>query len=247
MRDAFNFTCDEYIFYGGYPGAASLIKDQHRWERYIRDSLIETTISRDILLLTRVDKPALLRRLFELGCLYSGQIISYNKILGQVQDAGNTTTLAHYLELLSAAGMVTGLQKFSNQAIRVRGSSPKMQVLNTALVTAQTGLDISEARKDTEYWGRLVESAVGAHLANAEMTGLGSLYYWRDHNREVDFVFKIGRKLTAIEVKSGRAPDTLPGMMAFSGVYKPNRKLLVGTGGIAVENFLSETVEHWIK
>ncbi len=247
MRDAFNFTCDEYIFYGGYPGAASLIKDQHRWERYIRDSLIETTISRDILLLTRVDKPALLRRLFELGCLYSGQIISYNKILGQVQDAGNTTTLAHYLELLSAAGMVTGLQKFSNQAIRVRGSSPKMQVLNTALVTAQTGLDISEARKDTEYWGRLVESAVGAHLANAEMTGLGSLYYWRDHNREVDFVFKIGRKLTAIEVKSGRAPDTLPGMMTFSGVYKPNRKLLVGTGGIAVENFLSETVEHWIK
>lgn len=247
MRDAFNFTCDEYIFYGGYPGAASLIKDQHRWERYIRDSLIETTISRDILLLTRVDKPALLRRLFELGCLYSGQIISYNKILGQVQDAGNTTTLAHYLELLSAAGMVTGLQKFSNQAIRVRGSSPKMQVLNTALVTAQTGLDISEARKDTEYWGRLVESAVGAHLANAEMTGLGSLYYWRDHNREVDFVFKIGRKLTAIEVKSGRAPDTLPGMMAFSGVYKPNRKLLVGTGGIAVEDFLSEAVEHWIK
>lgn len=247
MRDAFNFTCDEYIFYGGYPGAASLINDQRRWERYIRDSLIETTISRDILLLTRVDKPALLRRLFELGCLYSGQIVSYNKILGQVQDAGNTTTLAHYLELLSAAGMVTGLQKFSNQAVRVRGSSPKMQVLNTALVTAQAGLDISEAKKDTEFWGRLVESAVGAHLVNAQTSGLGSLYYWRDRNREVDFVFKIGRKLTAIEVKSGRAPDTLPGMMAFSDVYKPHRKLLIGTGGIAIEDFLSETVEHWIK
>ncbi len=247
MRDAFKFSCDDFIFYGGYPGAASLIKDQHRWERYIRDSLIETTISRDILLLTRVDKPALLRRLFELGCLYSGQIVSYNKILGQVQDAGNTTTLAHYLELLSAAGMLTGLQKYSTQAVRVRGSSPKLQVLNTALITAQAGLDIKEAKKDTEFWGRLVESAVGAHLANAQSSGLGSLYYWRDNNREVDFVFKFGRKLTAIEVKSNRAPYTLPGMAAFSEAFKPNRKLLVGTGGITVEEFLRKPVEHWIK
>ena len=109
MRDAFGWDVDQYVYFGGYPGAAALIEDRQRWARYIVESLIETTLSRDILLMTRVDKPALLRRLFLLGCDYSGQILSYQKMLGQLQDAGNTTTLAHYLELLAGAGMLKGV------------------------------------------------------------------------------------------------------------------------------------------
>lgn len=247
MRSAFGWTLDQFLFYGGYPGAAPLVKEPERWTRYIKDSLIETTISRDVLLLTRVDKPALLRRLFELGCAYSGQVLSYQKMLGQLQDAGNTTTLAHYLELLAGAGMVAGLQKFTGGAARQRGSSPKLQVLNTALLGAQSRLTIEEARADPSFWGRVVESAVGAHLANAAAAGACELFYWRDRNREVDFVVRAGRAVTAIEVKSGRTRETLPGMEAFAAAFKPARRLLVGGDGIALEEFLSRPVEQWVN
>src|SRR5947208_7340798 len=206
MRAAFDFSLEEYIYFGGYPGAASLVGEPARWRRYMLDALIETTIARDVLLLPRLDKPALLRRLFELGCRYSGQVLSYTKMLGQLQDAGNATTLAHYLDLLGGAGMVTGLQKYAGKAVRQRGSSPKLQVMNTALMTAQSGLSPDEARVDREFRGRLVESAVGAHLANAAAGGACELFYWRERNREVDFVVRAGRTVIAIAVKSGRAP-----------------------------------------
>ncbi len=247
MREAFGFTVEDYLVFGGYPGAAPLIGDSERWVRYVRDALIETTISRDVLLLTRVDKPALLRRLFELGCRYSGQVLSYTKMLGQLQDAGNTTTLAHYLELLAGAGMLTGLQKYAGSAARSRGSSPKLQVLNTALMTAVLGFTPVEVHVQRELWGRIVESAVGAHLAGAAAAGECSLYYWRDRNREVDFVVENGRRLVAIEVKSGRRPDALPGLEAFAAAFKPGRTLLVGGDGIPVEEFLSRPVRHWIE
>lgn len=246
MEEAFGWDVERYIHFGGYPGAAPLIDDEDRWARYIRDSLIETTIARDVLLLTRVDKPALLRRVFELACRYSGQILSYNKMLGQLQDAGNTTTLAHYLELLAAAGMVTGLQKYAGQEARRRASSPKLQVLNTALATAQSGRTFDDARSDPEYWGRLVESAVGAHLANAAMADTLEVYYWRHRNKEVDFVVEMDGVVTAIEVKTGRATDTLPGMDAFVDAFGPDRTLLVGSGGIEVEEFLTAPVERWV-
>jgi len=247
MRDAFGWSLDEYLFYGGYPGAAPLIRDPARWSRYVLDSLIETTIARDVLLLSRVDKPALLRRLFQLGCSYSGQILSFTKMVGQLQDAGNTVTLAHYLELLAAAGMLTGLPKYAGETVRQRGSSPKLQVLNNALMTAQSGLTLRDARADPEYWGRVVESAVGAHLANAAAVGVCQLFYWRERNREVDFVTQAGRKLVAIEVKSGRSPRTQPGLGAFAEAFKPQRSLLVGGDGIAIEEFLLQPVEHWVK
>lgn len=247
MRSCFGWDLDTYLFYGGYPGAAPLITDPQRWSRYILDALIETTISRDVLLLTRVDKPALLRRLFDLACSYSGQILSYTKMLGQLQDAGNTTTLAHYLALLAGAGMVIGMPKFSGSTVRRRGSSPKLQVLNTALMTAPLGLSMDEARSDRSFWGRLVESAVGAHLANAQNAGTCKVFYWRERNREVDFVVQAGRSLTAIEVKSGRARGTLPGMDAFSAAFKPTRKLLVGGDGIPIGKFLEKPVEEWVK
>ena len=246
MRAAFGWSLDQYVFYGGYPGAAPLTGDPARWSRYIIDSLIETTLARDVLLLSRVDKPALLRRLFQVGCSYSGQVLSFTKMLGQLQDAGNATTLAHYLDLLAGAGMVTGLQKYAGESVRQRGSSPKLQVFNTALMTAPSGLDLGAARADPELWGRLTESAVGAHLANAAAIGEVSLYYWRDRGKEVDFVVRAGRTLTAIEVKSGRAREAYPGMEAFAAAFRPQRLLLIGAGGIALEEFLARPLAHWV-
>ena len=246
MQTAFGWSLEQYLFYGAYPGAAPLARHPARWSRYIRDSLIETTIARDVLLLSRVDKPALLRRLFELGCVYSGQILSYTKMLGQLQDAGNTTTLAHYLDLLTGAGMLTGLQKYAGAAVRRRSSSPKLQVLNTALMTAGCGLTLAKARADRELWGRLVESAVGAHLANAAGGGSCKVFYWRDRNREVDFVVRADQAMTAIEVKSGRSRHTPSGITAFANAFRPTRTLLVGGDGIAVDEFLSKPVEHWV-
>ncbi len=246
MRDAFGFSLEEFLFFGGYPGAAPLHADVTRWSRYVRDAIIEPTLGRDVLLLTRVDKPALLRRLFELGCLYSGRILSFTKQLGQLQDAGNTTTLAHYLDLLDAAWMLTGLQKYAGDQARIRRSSPKFQIYNTALFTAQAGLTPDELHTDPDFRGRLVESAVGAHLANAAAAGLGRLHYWRQGDLEVDFVFRRGARVTAVEVKSGRATDSGRGMDAFASAYNPHRRLVVGTGGMALETFLSTPVEDLV-
>jgi hypothetical protein len=246
MKAAFRWPLEKYLFFGGYPGAASLVRTPARWAGYIRESLIETTVARDVLLLSRVDKPALLRRLFELACHYSGQVLSYTKMLGQLHDAGNTTTLAHYLDLLADAGMVRGIPKFAGEAVRSRGSSPKLQVLNTGLMTALTGLTPDQARKDREFWGRLVESAVGAHLANVAAVGSCELFYWRDRNREVDFVVRAGRNLTAIEVKSGRPREARLGLAAFCAAFRCKRTLLVGGDGIPVEQFLSRSVEDWL-
>ena len=246
MRAAFGLTLDQYLFFGGYPGAAPLAIDPARWARYIKDALIETTIARDVLLLARVDKPALLRQLFELGCRYSGQILSYTKMLGQLHDAGNTTTLAHYLDLLAGAGMLTGLQKYSRAAIRQRGSSPKLQVLNTALMTAQSGLTPDEARSDTDFWGRLTESAVGAHLANAAAVGACAVSYWREAHREVDFVLTAGRRVAAIEVKSGRRRESLAGLTAFSTAHRSARTIVVGADGVSLETFLLRPAEEWV-
>ena len=247
MREAFGWNLEQYIFYGAYPGSAELITEPERWRRYIVDSLIETTISRDILLLNRVDKPALLRQLFHLGCAYSGQILSYQKMLGQLTDAGNTVTLAHYLELLQGAGMVAGLSKYAHGLVRQRGSSPKLQVLNTALMTAQDNRTATEARQDGNYWGRLVESCVGAHLLNTSFGTNIELTYWRERNQEVDFVLRQGKTTVAIEVKSGRRAESLPGMEAFAKHFKLKRKLLVGGQGIELVEFLTKPAHYWVQ
>ncbi len=246
MREAFGCKFEEYVFYGAYPGAAELIGDAERWRRYILDSLIETTISRDILLLTRVDKPALFRRLFQLGCAYSGQILSYQKMLGQLVEAGNTTTLAHYLELLQGAGMLAGLSKYAHGQVRQRGSSPKVQVMNTALMSAQDHRSLKEARQDGDHWGRLVESCIGAHLLNSSLGTNIQVAYWRERNHEVDFVLHQGKSTVAIEVKSGGRREVFPGMEAFARQFKPRRQLQVGGQGIPLEEFLSKPAAHWL-
>lgn len=237
MKAAFGWDLNQYLFYGGYPGAASFISDELRWKRYIADSLIEPTISRDILLLNRIDKPALLRQLFKLGCDYSGQIVSFQKMLGQLQDAGNTTTLAHYLELLGATGMLTGLQKYAGNTIRQRSSSPKLQILNTALISANAKYNCQTAQEDRNYWGRLVESAVGAYLANNAAIDRFELFYWREGNEEVDFVLQKNDTIVALEVGSGRKKNHLSGMAKFNKLYHPKRKLLIGGQGIPLEEF----------
>lgn len=247
MREAFGWSLEQFIFFGAYPGAAGLIGEPERWRRYIVDSLIETTISRDILLVTRVDKPALLRQLFHLGCDYSGQILAYQKMLGQLHGAGNTVTLAHYLQLLHGAGMVGGLEKFSHGTVRQRGSSPKLQVLNTALMSAQGGRTFAEARQDGSHWGRLVESCIGAHLLNTSMGTDLRVTYWRDRNQEVDFVLQRGLSIVGIEVKSGRGKDALPGMASFVRQFKTARPLPVGGQGIPLEEFLSQPAAHWLE
>jgi predicted AAA+ superfamily ATPase len=247
MQEAFGWDVERYIFYGGYPGAAELVHDHQRWRQYIVDSLIETAVSRDIFLMTRVDKPALFRRLFELGCAYSGQVLSYQKMLGQLQDAGNTTTLAHYLNLLEGAGLLAGLSKYSGQRVRRRASSPKLQVLNTGLKTALSNLTFEEAKQDAEYWGRLVETAVGAALYSGLQIIGAELYYWSGRNREVDFVLAKGKDLVAIEVKSGRRKTSLPGIDVFSKEFKVKRKLLVGPHGLPFDQFFSTPRESLLR
>ncbi len=237
MQEAFGWSIEQYVYFGGYPGSATLMNDEERWKNYIKDSLIETSISKDILMLTRVDKPALLKRLFELGCLYSGQILSYTKILGQLQDAGNTTTLANYLQLLSECGLLGGIEKYAGNIIRKRSSSPKFQVYNNALITAQSNNIYEKAKINPEFWGRLVESSVGAHLINHSISERYNLYYWREGNNEVDFVLEKGKKVIGLEVKSGMKANNA-GMGLFAERFHPEKVLLVGTGGIPYNEFL---------
>jgi len=243
-RDAFRWDLDTFIFYGGYPGAAPLVDDPARWRAYVLDSVIETTVSRDILLMQRVDKPALLRRLFHLACDYAGRELTFEKMVGQLHDAGNTTTVAHYLDLLDAAGLVAGLQKYAGDTSRRRRSTPKLAVHNTALSSAVAGRTLEESRPDPAVWGRCVEAAVGAHLLGQARLGRGSLCYWRTksrgHDVEVDYVRVDGATVTAIEVKSGATVGPLDGLAAFRQTFGSSvRTALVGTGGVSIEDFLS--------
>ena len=247
MKECFGLELEEFLFFGGYPGAAPLRDSPERWRRYVLDALIEPTVGRDILQMARVDKPALLRRVFELGALHSGQVLSWTKMVGQLQEAGNTTTLAHYLELLGSAGMLMGIQKYAGSVVRQRGSSPKFQVMNNALLTSLSGRSPDEARHDPELRGRVVESAVGAHLANAAAVGDCELFWWARGDREVDFVVTKGAVVVAIEVKSVERERGLPGLAAFEKEFPVTRSLVVGGRGIPVDEFLSTPVSVWLR
>ena len=236
-KEAFGYSLDDFLFFGGYPGVAPLIKDEDRWARYIGMSIIEPTISQDILMMDEVRKPALLRSLFMLGSSYSAQELSFTKILGQLQDAGNTVTLAHYLDLLGKANILTGLQNYSGNKLRVRKSSPRFMVYDTSLLTYADGANRQRLLDNPTERGRLVESAVGAYLlARAKVEGF-EVYWWRERSSEVDFVIKKGSRLTAIEVKSGRVKN-VGGSLIFKKQYPEALSLVVGSVNCGLEDFL---------
>lgn len=240
-RAAFGWELARWLYFGGYPGAAALASDPRAWRGYVRDSLIEAVLARDVLSLERVTKPALLRHLFALACSYPAQALSFNKMLGQLQDAGNTTTLAHYLRLLESAYLVTGLDKFSVGQARSRGSSPKLVVWTNALVSAIATRAPDEARADGGWWGRLVENAVGAHLIAHLSPASHDVTWWRDGNDEVDYVVRAGARIWAVEVKSGRSPAS--GLTKFRQRHPRATTLIVGPGGLAFEEFFSMNPE----
>lgn len=244
MAQAFNFTVDEYIYFGGYPGAASYIKDELRWKGYVQNSLINPYLQMDIMAMARIDKPALLKSTFELSCEYSGQIFSYTKMLGQLNDAGNTTTIAHYMDLLSKAGLVTGISAYSGNKRKKRASKPKLNVMNTGLMACYSDYTFRQAMADRTYWGRIVESSVGAHILNT-INNSSKIYYWRVRGNEVDFIVEKNKKLLAIEVKSGNKAKNLKGLKKFVEEYENTKALLVGAEGIGLQEFLSYPIDHW--
>lgn len=235
-REAFGWDLERWIFFGGYPGAAPLVDDEASWRSYILDSLVESVLARDVLALQTVAKPALLRHLFGFAASHPAQIVSYNKMLGELQDAGNTTTLAHYLRMLGSAFLLAGLERFSAGEARSRGSSPKLIAWNNALVSALRLRSFADTRNAHDAWGRLVENAVGAHLLH-HLQGLPyEVAYWRHRNDEVDFVVRSPRGVWAIEVKSSR-PGKVTGTAAFRRAHPDAHSLLVGTGGLPLDEF----------
>jgi predicted AAA+ superfamily ATPase len=244
-RAAFGWTLEQWIYFGGYPGAAAFTENETSWKRYITDSLIETVLARDVLQMSKVAKPVLLRHLFVLAATLPAQVVSYTKMLGQLQDAGNTTTLAHYLKLLESAFLASGLELFSRGKQRRRGSSPKLVLWNNALVNALSTRVFADSLGDTLWWGRLVENAVGAHLCNSLNSVEYTITYWREGDYEVDFVVARGRDVWAIEVKSGRSGKTA-GLTRFRNRYPDARALLVGGPGIPLAEFFSREAGLWL-
>ncbi len=245
-RAAFDWTLDQRIYFGGYPGAATLVEEEGIWRRYVNDSLIETVLARDVLQMQPITKPTLLRHLFALAAHFPAQMFSYNKMLGQLTDAGNTVTLANYLRLLETAFLASALELFSKGQARKRGSSPKLVLWNNALVSATVLKTFEQAFADGSWWGRLVENAVGAHLLNGLHGSAWSVTYWRDANAEVDFVVSQGAQDWALEVKSGRG-GKVSGMAAFRSRYPKATVWLIGAMGIKLEEFFSRPAPEWFQ
>ena len=235
MQEAFGWDINQYIYFGGYPGSAPYIKNEARWRRYMREAIISPAIEKDVLQTTYIYKPALMHQLFRLGCAYSGELLSYNKMLGMLQDAGNATTLVNYLEVLGESKLLTGLPKYVMDASRKYRTIPKLQVFNNGLLTALSeGATYEKVVTDPKRWGRWVESAVGCYLLDKANELEYTVYYWRENNEEVDFVIRRGDRLLAIEVKSGRRQMN-SGVGKFREQYHPQHTLMVGGDAMPVE------------
>jgi predicted AAA+ superfamily ATPase len=245
-RAAFGWDWSRWLYFGGYPGASAFVDDEAAWKRYVVDSLIETVLARDVLQLQSITKPTLLRHLFALAAGFPAQLLSYNKMLGQLQDAGNTTTLARYLQLLETAFLVSGLEQFSLGQVRKRGSTPKLVLWNNALINALGLRTRAEAMADGNWWGRLVENAVGAHLLNHLQGPDWSVSYWREGGKEVDFVVTHGTRVWAVEVKSGRSVGS-SGLEAFRKRYPRSKTWQLGGGGLALDEFFSRPAIDWFQ
>ena len=248
MQGAFGFSTEQYQWFGGYPGAAALASDEARFKEYIRNSIIEPTMTRDILMTAKIDKPALLRQLLDVGITYSAKIMSYNKMLGQLQDAGNTTTLAKYLRLLDQAGLLSGLNKYSGREIATKGTIPKLQVQNAALLSGASARGFEEAVRDRAKWGSVVESSVGAYLAGqANRHPNTALYYWRENGAEIDYVVTYGEEVVGIEVKSGDEGISAKASDLFMRRFPEAKLVLVGKHGIPYETFMNTEIDELIS
>lgn len=237
MHDAFGWDINQYVYFGGYPGSAAYLPNENRWRRYMRESIVAPAIEKDVLQTTYIYKPALMHQLFRLGCAYSAELLSYNKMLGQLQDAGNATTLVNYLEVLGESKLLIGLQKYAVDKSRKYRSIPKLQVFNNALLTVMTdGMTYEKAFTHPTLWGRWVESAVGCYLLDKADELEYQLYYWRENDEEVDFVIARGEHLVAIEVKSGRRQNNT-GLSTFRNMYHPRYSLVVGGQSMSLEQF----------
>ena len=242
MHEAFGLTPEQFVYFGSYPGSASFISDEKRWRDYILNSIIEPTISKDILQLTAIQKPALLKSFFEHACLYNSEIYSYNKMLGQLLDAGNTTTLSHYQRLLDSAWMITGLQKFSGSTVKIKSSTPKLLTYNTAFVSVYSNVDFASVITKPELWGRRVEQSVGAYLLNQSRVNNFDLFYWREGNAEVDFVLRKNKRIVTVEVKSGKVKYH-EGLEIFKRKYKPSKSILISEEALPWQDFLKLEVD----
>ena len=242
MAEAFGWSLDEWIYFGGYPGTAGLIGDMRRWKKYVKESLVAPAIEKDVILTSNIYKPALMKQLFELGCSYSAELLSLTKALGQLQDAGNVTTLSSYLNILDQCNLLTGLQKYANDEARRYQSVPKFQVYNNALLTAYKGTTFEKDRIDTDKWGRWVESAVGAYLLGGAEEGGYKVYYWHERSDEVDFILVKEDTVVALEVKSGRRGMN-SGLPTFCERFNPKKALVIGTDGIPFVEFFKMKIE----
>lgn len=242
MQEAFGWDINQYVYFGGYPGSAPYINNEARWRKYMRESIIAPAIEKDVLQTTYIYKPALMHQLFHLGCAYSGELLSYNKMLGLLQDAGNATTLVNYLEVLGESKLLTGLPKFVMDASRKYRTIPKLQVYNNALLTALTeGISYGKVFTDPQQWGRWVESAVGCYLLDKADELDCDLFYWREDNEEVDFVLRRADKLLAIEVKSGKRQSN-SGLSTFRQMYNPQHSLVVGGQALPLEDLFKGNI-----
>ena len=239
MREAFGFDIDQYIYYGGYPGSATYLPNESRWRRYMSDAIVDPAIEKDVLLTTHIYKPALMRQLFRLGCSFSSELLSYNKMIGMLQDAGNSTTLADYMKVLGESKLLTGLQKFDKGKLKRYNSIPKLQVFNNALLTVMTNdMTFQKARTDPRLWGRWVESAVGCYLLEKADELNYELFYWKNGDAEVDYIITRGDSIIAIEVKSGHR-QTNKGLKLFKELFNPKYSIVVGGSSMPLDEFYS--------
>jgi len=215
---AFGFTLDDFILFGGYPGAASLRHDAQRWLDYLKSSIIETVLDKDILQLRRIARPALFRQVFELLCSYPAREISLRKLVGQLQDPGAIETIQSYIEILEGTFLVTTLQKFSTNPLQKKSSSPKIIPLAPALCTFARG----DLKLDSDEQGQIFELIVGLDLLRLP----ADVYYWRQDSYEVDYVLKMGRDILAIEVKSGRK-KSFQGLAKFKEKFPQAKPIMI--------------------
>lgn len=248
MHEAFGFSMDEYVYFGGFPGLAPDIQDEDRWRNLMEDSIISPILTRDILEIEEIRNPALLRQVFELACIESAKELSLTKMQGTM-NSGTVPTIKNYLDILNKSMIVQPLQNYSPSRVKEKQSVPKMQVFNNAFRNRFGTFSFDEARVDPAEWGRLVESAVGAHLANRAMTDDYELFYWRNERRqECDYVLRKGQALVAIEVKSGSVDKTV-GFEKFKEQFadKVTAAFIVGPQALPLDDFFIMDLKSLFK